>query len=489
MSAAAPSRSGLKAPLAAPLPFTPLKTFRERKWVSWLLFAADIAVLEVALFLGLLVRDALLPTRIGLEQYTGIAIGVLLVPALLLLMGTYPGYCIGPVERMRRRTYVVVGVFAALTAFDNLVLRGAWSRGVLLSTLLFALVLPPLGEALVRHALRRRGCWGIPVLILGAGHTGTRLAEIFAGEPDLGLVPIGFLDDDESKWGTRIEDVPVAGPIRIVHALRGQARVILLAMPGMSQPRMAELISSLYFARIMIVPNLFGMQTQWVTARDLGGYLGLEIRKNLHVRRNRFVKHVLDYVIGLPALILTAPLIAGLALWIKRASPGPAFYSQVREGHYGEKFEVWKLRTMHPDADRLLAEHLENNPEDREQWNRYFKLPRDPRVIPGVGNLLRSTSLDELPQLWNVARGEMSLVGPRPFPAYHLEMFSPEFRTLRSSVRPGMTGMWQVSRRSDGDLEVQQALDTYYIHNWSVWLDLYLLFRTVRAVVSRSGAY
>jgi Undecaprenyl-phosphate galactose phosphotransferase WbaP len=488
MSAAVTRPAPSSHPPAA-LPFKPLKPFRERRWVSWLLFAVDIVALEVALFLGLLVRDALLTTRIGLSQYTGIAAGVLLAPALLVLMGTYPGYCIGPVERLRRRSYVIVGVFLALTAFDNLVLRGTWSRGVLLSTLAFALVLPPLAEALARHFLRRLGCWGIPVLILGAGHTGARLARIFADEPDLGLVPVGFLDDDQSKWGSEIAEVPVVGPTRMVHGLRGTARVILLAMPGLSQPRMAELISSLYFARIMIVPNLFGMQTQWVTARDLGGYLGLEIRKNLHVRHNQVVKHAMDYLLGVPGLILAGPLIGVLALWVKRASPGPAFYAQTREGHYGEKIRVWKLRTMHPNADRLLERHLENHPEDRAQWNRYFKLPHDPRIIPGVGKFLRATSLDELPQLWNVVRGEMSLVGPRPFPAYHLDMFSNEFRLLRGSVRPGMTGMWQVSRRSDGDLEVQQALDTYYIHNWSVWLDLYLLSRTIKAVFSRSGAY
>jgi Undecaprenyl-phosphate galactose phosphotransferase WbaP len=329
----------------------------------------------------------------------------------------------------------------------------------------------------------------MPVLILGAGRTGADLARICREEPDLGLVPVGFLDDDASKWRTVIEDVPVIGPLRMAHALRGAAKVIVLAMPGMSQPRVSELVSSLYFARILVIPNLFGMQTQWVTARDLGGYLGLEIRKNLHIWHNQVIKRTMDYVVGVPALILSAPLIGVLALWIRRASPGPAFFCHEREGHYGEAIHVWKLRTMHPNADRLLEEHFERHPEDREQWYRYFKLPRDPRVIPGVGRLLRATSLDELPQLWNIVKGEMSLVGPRPFPAYHLEGFEADFRGLRSSVLPGLTGMWQVSKRSDADLMAQQALDTYYIQNWSLWLDLYLLFRTVRAVVSRSGAY
>jgi lipopolysaccharide/colanic/teichoic acid biosynthesis glycosyltransferase len=162
-----------------------------------------------------------------------------------------------------------------------------------------------------------------------------------------------------------------------------------------------------------------------------------------------------------------APVLALAAIWIRIASGSTALYFQEREGEAGRKIRVWKLRTMYEDADGMLARHLDSCPEARLEWTRYFKLKQDPRILPGIGHLLRRTSLDELPQLWNVLKGEMSLVGPRPFPDYHLESFAADFRALRSIVPPGLTGMWQVSARSDGDIRVQEALDTYYIRNWS----------------------
>jgi lipopolysaccharide/colanic/teichoic acid biosynthesis glycosyltransferase len=150
---------------------------------------------------------------------------------------------------------------------------------------------------------------------------------------------------------------------------------------------------------------------------------------------------------------------------------------------------VPKLRTMHAEAEALLLRVLSESSESRAEWSCRFKLRKDPRILPAVGNFLRKTSLDELPQLWSVFKGEMSLVGPRPFPAYHLDEFSQRFRTLRGRVKPGLTGLWQVSDRADGDLAVQETLDTYYIRNWSLWLDLYILARTVRAVLFPKGAY
>ena len=243
------------------------------------------------------------------------------------------------------------------------------------------------------------------------------------------------------------------------------------------------------FPNILIIPNLAGVASLWTEPRDLGGLFGLEIRHNLLNPWNQHIKRGLDIVVAALGLIVAAPLLALCALRIKQVSPGNPFYRQEREGKGGLTLRICKLRSMYPNADAMLEEHLAADPDAREEWNRFCKLKNDPRILPGVGHFLRTTSLDELPQLWNVLKGEMSLVGPRPFPAYHNRRFDPDFQRLRLQVIPGLTGLWQVSARSDGDLDAQAALDGYDIRNWSLWLDLYILIRTVRTVLAQEGSY
>ena len=460
-------------------------------WAPWAILGADVVALEAAFGLGLTVRRILSPWftyGIGPRQYIAVAVAILLLPVVHYQLGLYPGYLIGPVERLRRRMLATLAVFGGLVAWDNIVARGVLSRGVLLATFAFALVLPPVAETLARAALVRKNRWGIPAVILGAGETGRTIARTLIVDPQIGLKPIAFLDD-RPIWHTSIDGVPVAGPLALAPDFENRADVAILAVNDLQTRNFDAFLHDLGFPRVIVVPDLAAMASLWVTARDLNGCLGLEIKKNLLIRRNTALKRLMDQAIALPLFLLSLPVIALAALWIRLASPGPVFYRQLREGFDGRRIPVWKLRTMHPDGDRLLDEWLAAHPEDRVKWNRYFKLQHDPRVLPVIGRLLRRTSLDELPQLWAILKGEMSLVGPRPFPDYHLEQFSPEFRTLRTRVLPGLTGLWQVSARSDGDVKVQEALDTYYIRNWSPWMDLYILARTVAAVLLARGAY
>jgi Undecaprenyl-phosphate galactose phosphotransferase WbaP len=184
--------------------------------------------------------------------------------------------------------------------------------------------------------------------------------------------------------------------------------------------------------------------------------------------------------------LLVSPLLLAVVALIKSEASGPVFYKQLRPGTGGEYFNCFKFRTMYDNADVLLTEYLESNPDLRAEWERNRKLRDDPRITR-TGRFLRRTSLDELPQLWNVLRGEMSLVGPRPMLTEEISTYG-EVYELYKRMRPGMTGLWQVSGRNDLDYEERVTIVSYYVRNWSIWLDFVILARTVKTVVTGRGA-
>lgn len=198
----------------------------------------------------------------------------------------------------------------------------------------------------------------------------------------------------------------------------------------------------------------------------------------------RVAKRTVDLALAISLCLFLLPLMLLVAVAIKCVSRGPVLFGQLRLGQFGMPFRMWKFRTMVDGAEAKLNEFLMDNPDSWEQWNVQFKLKDDPRVIPWIGKWMRITSLDELPQLWNVITGEMSLVGPRPLPKYHADQFDDEFRCLRESVPPGITGEWQVQSRNDSTPEMFCKWDTYYVCNWSLPLDLKLLIRTPLALCS-----
>jgi Undecaprenyl-phosphate galactose phosphotransferase WbaP len=466
--------------------------FHERHWVKWSLMLVDIIALQLSLFMGYLAHLLFTSDQqstITSNHYLSLAFGMAMVPIGYWLMRLYPGYGFTSVERLRRRVRSTAVFLVLFISWNLLFSHDERITNILIMSLAISLILPPIIQSGFRSILIRLNCWGSPVLILGAAKTGEYVLRSLQKNPVLGLRPLAAFDDDPAKAGKIVAGVPIHHGLLKANDLSQKVKYALLAIPGASRDLQIEIVRKLKFHHIIIIPDLIGLQSLWVEARDMGGIVGLEIRQNLLLRRNWFIKRFLDYFLGIPLFLISIPFLAVLAFWIMIVNPGNPFYSQVREGRGGRKFKVWKLRTMYPKAEKLLHAYLDENPVAKQEWNTYFKLRNDPRILKGVGTLLRKTSLDELPQLLNVLCGEMSLVGPRPFPHYHLEQFNADFRKIRRSVFPGITGMWQIEARSDGDLEVQESLDTYYIRNWSIWLDLSLLFRTVKVVFSGKGAY
>jgi Undecaprenyl-phosphate galactose phosphotransferase WbaP len=459
--------------------------------VASTLFAADIAATQLALLFSFWTRMLLRPVwafEITANMKFEMAVGLLLLPVAGALLGLYPGYRVAGVERLRRRVISLAIAFAALVIWDRIVQGGDWSRGLLIFVFFYLLALVPLLSWIVRTAAIAGGMWGAPVLILGAGRTGARVVEILKSERGIGMVPMAFLDDDPRKVGVTVQGVPVLGPLSMAFQMREDVNSVVVALP--SSPKLKWLLDALPYPTVIMVPNLQGLQSLWIAPRDLGGVLALELRRNLQSWRSQFIKRTSDLIMASLLLLFTLPLLLTCAIAVKLASPsGPVFYRQQRIGRDGGPFSILKLRSMVPDADTRLMEYLNSNPEAREEWRRYVKLKNDPRLIPLVGKWLRKSSIDELPQLINVLRGDMSLIGPRPFNQNDVPHYAPQFLELRHSVRPGLTGLWQVEARNDASHDIREQLDTYYIRNWSLWLDFWILLRTPRAVLSARGAF
>jgi Undecaprenyl-phosphate galactose phosphotransferase WbaP len=263
----------------------------------------------------------------------------------------------------------------------------------------------------------------------------------------------------------------------------------IVAMPGVPRDRLLPLIERYgrSFPHLLIIPDLFGISSLWVEPKDLTGVLGLEVRQQLLLPGPRFTKFLLETGIAIVFSLLMLPLIAIVAILIKLDSPGPIFYGHRRIGRGGRSFTAWKFRTMVRNSDQVLSLYLSDNPQAQALWAQDRKLKHDPRITR-IGYFLRRSSLDELPQLWNVLCWEMSLVGPRPIVHDEVHHYEDKF-DLYMRVLPGITGLWQVSGRNNTTYPERVNLDAYYVRNWSVWLDIYILLKTVWVVVRGDGAY
>lgn len=460
-----------------------------RRFVVASLAAGDLAAITIVV--GIL--HLALPTdeaAAGIAPFGFWVCWVATLAAAHLIFGLYTPERTEPVDRLRRRC---LASMAAAMIVAGLVVAGVQATSIgLLGIALGAALAIPLGyyiEMLTRGSLMRNALWTAPTVLCGPLSACAELARNLFAQPQLGLRPVAILIDAKESRLSEISHrvgLPVLTPEQadsVAHRIE-----VVLCTSHDPRPEKAEWLSHLPLRHIFVVHDTSQLQTLNLRTRAIGSLLGLELRSAIHTPRNLRLKRLLDLIIAVPISLAALPVVGALALAIKLVARGPAFYAQPRIGQNGRVFKVYKLRSMHTDADARLAAHLAADPAARREWERFFKLRDDPRILPAIGHLIRRTSLDELPQLWNVLRGEMSLVGPRPFPAYHAECFDRTFQALRTSVPPGLTGLWQVTDRSDGDLAVQKRQDSFYIHNWSFWLDLYVLLQTVLVVLTARGA-
>lgn len=438
------------------------------------LVLGDVVLSQGAVLLGVYIRGLLapiLPISWGASAFIGIHVATLFLPLAYAVAGLYPGYGLSPIERVRKRVLLVVVGCGLVSAFDYLALAGQWSRGILLIATALGVVLLPLWDIVAGMMLARRGWWGEPVVVFGPPERAAAVARGLEENSGLGWIPQVM-----AMWPPDPAAIPPG------------VDMVILA-PPQSGPPLHLVNDRLPIPRVMVIPDLGDVQSLGVFARDTGAGLGLEMRRNLLRPTSAVIKRACDLaaiVLLLPLLLVVIALIVAV---VKLVCPGPAFYAQMREGMNGRMFCLWKIRSMVVDADEKLADILGRDENAREEWLRHMKLAADPRVIPWIGTIIRRFSLDELPQFINVLRGEMSLVGPRPLPPYHVEVLPTGISELRRRVRPGITGLAQISGRSDRSVTEQAVSDAYYIRNWSLWIDYFVILQTGIEVLRGRGAY
>ncbi|MBM3297530.1 MAG: undecaprenyl-phosphate galactose phosphotransferase WbaP [Candidatus Aminicenantes bacterium] len=381
-------------------------------------------------------------------------------------------------------TWVIVLFFRPARHFSPSVLGLAW---------VLCLAAFPAVRILVKTALTRSGLWRKNILILGTGPTARRAAREIRRDTALGLSISGFLAERKGRTGRLLAGgIPVVGVVgdyrRLIAALN--VREVVVALTRLRQDRIIRIVKACepLVENIKFVPAIGADFTSGVQVDAVGDVLTLTFPRNLAKPWNRLFKHAFDFILSFLLLLAATPLFLMVAAAVKADSRGPVLFVQKRLGRVGREFSLYKFRSMHRDAPERLKGHFRSHPEALREWKKYQKLRGyDPRVT-GVGRLLRSWSLDELPQVLNVLVGDMSLVGPRPYLPRESRSIGPTGEII-SRVKPGLTGLWQVRGRNRLSFKERLALDEFYIRNWSPWLDIVILLQTLKVLVRREGAF
>jgi Undecaprenyl-phosphate galactose phosphotransferase WbaP len=430
-----------------------------------------------------------------LDFRVGIDVSSFLIPiatGFLLLnfeLGLYPGVRLSPVEELRRLVVSVTCMFTVWT-IGVAVLRGGLSMQWLFLALVYlaCLLTLPIARGWAKQILGKWTRWGIPVLICGNDPATVRLYHWLTDNRHLGLRPVGVIADrDALEVGP--EDSWYAGTWEQTHEIAVERGIYwaVVIPPEMKHEAISQLIADyLSMPHVHVLSEITGMPDHW-NPQQLDGLTGIHLQQNLMLPLPRVTKRCMDLVAATLGSIVLLPLLFYLAVAVKMSSRGPIVYYHERLGRNNRLFKAWKFRTMFQNSDLVLENYLEDHPELQEEWKRDHKLKFDPRVTR-IGRFLRKTSLDELPQLWNVIRGDMSLVGPRPIVTAEIDKYG-HYYGLYTMVKPGITGLWQVSGRNNTTYDERVQYDAYYVRNWSPWLDMYLLLRTIRIVLFAKGAY
>ena len=388
------------------------------------------------------------------------------------------------------RTLVIFAVIEmAVIAFA----KWYFSRYVWLLTWVMAIFLVPLARIAIKWLLMKWGLWLRDTWIIGSGKNAYEAYKAITSERNLGLNVVGFVSDEQMQGEQRktIDELPIIiGSIDWLNSKDKRTQFIVAVESEQSDIRNKWLREFMIkgYRYVSVIPTLRGMP---LDSTDMSFIFSHEVmifrvQQNLAKWSSRIIKRCFDLFGAICIILILSPLLIYIYMKVKKDG-GPAIYGHDRVGIHGKTFKCLKFRSMVVNSKEILDELLKNDPKAKEEWDATFKLKNDPRITK-IGAFLRKTSLDELPQLLNVLKGEMSLVGPRPIINAELERYNDQVDYYLLS-KPGMTGLWQVSGRSDVDYDTRVYFDAWYVKNWSMWNDIAILLKTVIVVLKKDGAY
>jgi len=469
--------------------------YRQVLLTSFPLVAADVLAISASYLLGKFVASLTLHP----PHYSGLLTNLLALCLCHILVGSmlelFPASGMNPVRELRNQLTSLSAAFVLLIALNGLLGQVTGDEFMIIAV---AFPASFLAAPLFRHGARRicapLSWWGERVIIVGNTAQALLVYKFLEGQRCRGLKPVGIVNETAADYWRLNEDPNIdflGTTAELVSTCRqhGCHWVITATAEKNGGDEVNQIVKhcSLIPNVVVLHSNLM-IPTLWVEMFDVAGLNGVHIRDRLLFPSKRFAKRFVDIVISATLLVLCIPVYVAVAMWIRKQSTGPVLFRHPRIGQGGRPFNAWKFRTMVPNAENVLGQFLAEDSAAAAEWKQFHKLRNDPRIIPGVGEKLRKSSLDELPQLWNVLIGEMSLVGPRPvYTQDEIRMYGESYATYLR-VRPGLTGLWQVSGRNNTTFADKVHMDTYYVMNWSLWLDYYILLRTFRTLLLCEGS-
>lgn len=461
------------------------------------LFIVDAFVLFFCIGAGFFIVNIFDTSHINFKSFINYSVYIPFILILFSANGLYPGIMNSPTEDIKHYFGCTFFSFIAIIltvylanineyTFLESIIEDSSGRAI---SLAFIIALPictfalPAIREVAKHYFSKFRWWGVPVVIYTDKDSGDFIVEKLIKLKYLGYHP-AIIINSSAKEISDFKGIPVFPPSEELHQQIKEHNIkqaIICDYKG----DMSYIMSSYRYTTTVSKNQTFFTNTQQL--KDIGGIIGFSSIHNLTFKRNLFVKRCIDVIAILIVLPIILPIMILLGFLTKITSKGPIFYGHKRVGQNGKEIKCWKFRSMCINSQEILEKILATDPVRRAEWEKDRKFLDDPRVTK-FGKFLRKTSLDELPQLFNIFIGQMSLVGPRPVTEPELVKYG-EYKDYVLSVSPGLTGMWQVSGRSDTGYEERISFDTYYIQNWSIWLDIWILIKTVWVVLKGKGAY